>query len=173
MVMDILFCAKERELRLERIDVRNFVEEIVKELQPKMKNQNIQFENDFGANLGEFEVDVTYLHSALLNILENATDACLRNKTKKLHKITFGARNHGEKIIFEITDNGIGMDGETQDKIFTPFFSSKGTNGTGLGLFIANTSIEQHGGEVNVKSKVGQGTLFQIKIPRNARIKPE
>jgi signal transduction histidine kinase len=173
MVMDILFCAKERELRLERIDVRNFVEEIVKELQPKMKNQNIQFENDFGANLGELEVDVTYLHSALLNILENATDACLRNKTKKLHKITFGARNHGEKIIFEITDNGIGMDGETQDKIFTPFFSSKGTNGTGLGLFIANTSIEQHGGEVNVKSKVGQGTLFQIKIPRNARIKPE
>jgi signal transduction histidine kinase len=173
MVMDILFCAKERELRLERIDVRNFVEEIVKELEPKMKNQNIQFKNDFGANLGELEVDVTYLHSALLNILENATDACLRNKTKKLHKITFVARNHGEKIIFEITDNGIGMDGETQDKIFTPFFSSKGTNGTGLGLFIANTSIEQHGGEVNVKSKVGQGTLFQIKIPRNARIKPE
>ena len=65
------------------------------------------------------------------------------------------------------------MDSETQDKIFTPFFSSKGTKGTGLGLFIAYTIIEQHGGEIKVKSNVGQGTLFQIKIPRKAPIKRE
>ena len=123
--------------------------------------------------MGEFEVDVTYVHSAILNIIENATDACLRDKTKSLHKIIFGARKNEEKIILEIIDNGIGMDSETQDKIFTPFFSSKGTKGTGLGLFIANTIIEQHGGEINVKSSVGQGTLFQIKIPRKAPIKPE
>ena len=173
MVMDILFYAKERDLRLERIDIRNFVEEIAKEIEPKFKSQKIKFVNDFDANLGEFEVDVTYVHSALLNIIENATDACLRDKTKKSHKIIFGARKHEEKIIFEITDNGIGMDSETQDKIFTPFFSSKGTKGTGLGLFIANTIIEQHGGEINVKSNVGQGTLFQIKIPRKAPIKRE
>jgi len=165
MAMDILFCAKERDLRLERIDIRNFVEEIVKELEPKFKSQKIKFVKDFEANLGEFEVDVIYVHSALLNIIENATDACLRDKTEKPHKIIFGARRHEEKIILEITDNGIGMDSETQDKIFTPFFSSKGTKGTGLGLFIANTIIEQHGGEIKVKSNVGQGTLFQIKIP--------
>jgi len=166
MVMDILFYAKERDLRLERIDIRNFFEQIAKEIESKLKSQKIKFVNDFGANLGEFEVDVTYVHSALLNIIENATDACLRDKTKKSHKIIFGARKHEEKIIFEITDNGIGMDSETQDKIFTPFFSSKGTKGTGLGLFIANTIIEQHGGEINVKSNVGQGTLFQIEIPK-------
>jgi signal transduction histidine kinase len=165
MAMDILFYAKERDLRLERIDIRNFVEEIVKELEPKFKSQKIKFVDDFSANLGKFEIDVTYVHSALLNIIENAADACLRDKTKKSHQIIFGARRHEEKIILEITDNGIGMDSETQDKIFTPFFSSKGTKGTGLGLFIANTVIEQHGGEIKVKSKVGQGTLFQIKIP--------
>jgi signal transduction histidine kinase len=165
MAMDILFYAKERDLRLERIDIRNFVEEIVKELEPKFKSQKIKFVDDFSANLGKFEIDVTYVHSALLNIIENAADACLRDKTKKSHQIIFGARRHEEKIILEITDNGIGMDSETQDKIFTPFFSSKGTKGTGLGLFIANTIIEQHGGEIKVKSKVGQGTLFQIKIP--------
>ena len=65
------------------------------------------------------------------------------------------------------------MDDETQEKIFTPFFSSKGTKGTGLGLFIANTIIKQHGGEIKVKSRVGQGTLFQIKIPRKAPVKRE
>ena len=173
MVTDILFYAKERDLRSERIDIRNFVEEIAKELNPKLKGQKIKLVDDFDANLGEFEIDVTYVHSALLNIIENATDACLRDKTKKSHKIIFGASKHEEKIILEVTDNGIGMDSETQDKIFTPFFSSKGTKGTGLGLFIANTIIEQHGGEINVKSNVGQGTLFQIKIPRKPPFKGE
>jgi signal transduction histidine kinase len=173
MVTDILFYAKERDLRLERINIGNFVEEIVKEIEPKFKRQKIKFVNDFGVDLGEFEVDVTYVHSALLNIVENAADACLRDKTKKNHKIIFAVRKQADKIYFEIIDNGIGMDGETQDKIFTPFFSSKGTKGTGLGLFIANTIIKQHGGEINVKSKVGQGTLFQIKIPRKAPVKGE
>ena len=173
MILDILFCAKERKLRLERINIRNFVEEIVKEIEPKFKSQKIKFVNDFGADLGEFEVDVTYVHSALLNIIENAADACLRDKTKKSHKIIFGAGQNEDKIFFEIIDNGIGMDDDTQEKIFTPFFSSKGTKGTGLGLFIANTIIKQHGGEINVKSKVGQGTLFQIKIPTKAPVKRE
>ena len=58
MAMDILFYAKERDLRLERIDIRNFVEEIVKELAPKFKSQKIKFVDDFSANLGKFEIDV-------------------------------------------------------------------------------------------------------------------
>jgi signal transduction histidine kinase len=173
MVMDILFYAKERDLRLERIDIRNFVEEIAKEIEPKFKSQKIKFVDDFEANLGEFEVDVIYLHSALLNIIENGIDACIEDKTKKSHEIIFSARRHENRIVLEIIDNGSGMDSETQDKIFTPFFSSKGNRGTGLGLFIANTIIEQHGGEIKVKSKVDQGTLFQIKIPRKAPIKQE
>jgi len=173
MISDILFYAKERDLRLERHDVRKFVEGVGKELKSKLKSQKIKFVNDFDPELGEFEVDLTYVHSAMLNIIENAIDACLRDQTKGSHKIILGARKHKEKIILEIIDNGIGMDSETQDKIFTPFFSSKGTKGTGLGLFIANAIIEQHGGEINVRSNIGQGTLFQMIIPRKAPIKRE
>ena len=76
--------------------------------------------------MGEFEVDVIYLHSALLNIIENGIDACLEDKTKKSHEIIFGARRHEDRIILEIIDNGSGMGSDTLDKIFTPFFSSKG-----------------------------------------------
>jgi signal transduction histidine kinase len=165
MVMDILFYAKERDLRLERIDIRNFIEEIAREIEPKFKSQKIKFENELNAELGEFEVDVTYVHSALLNIIQNGIDACLEDKAKKSHEVILAVKRHEGWISIEIIDNGSGMDSETQDKIFTPFFSSKGTKGTGLGLFIANTIIEQHGGEINVKSKVGKGTRFQIKIP--------
>ncbi|MGD2023290.1 MAG: response regulator, partial [Desulfobacterales bacterium] len=171
MVMDILFYAKERDLRLERIDIRNLVEEIAKEIKPKCKRQRIEFVDDFEADLGEFEVDVVYLHSALLNIIENGIDACIEDKTKTSHQIIFGVRQHEDGIILEIIDNGSGMDSETQEKIFTPFFSSKGNRGTGLGLFIANTIIEQHGGEIKVTSKLGQGTSFNINIPRKPPFK--
>ena len=166
MVLDIIFYAKERELKVERSDLLNFVEEIARELEPKMKSQNIQFVKDFNSDLGEFEVDGAYVHSALNNIIENAIDACSRDKTKKAHRIVFGVRKRENEFIFEIGDNGIGMDSEAQEKLFTPFFSTKGRKGTGLGLFIASAVIEQHGGEILVKSKLSQGTLFKIRIPK-------
>jgi signal transduction histidine kinase len=167
MVMDILFYAKERDLNYERITILNFAQEAAKELEPQMKVNKIEFKKKFNSILGEFEVDGTYIHSALINIIGNAIDACKGDQTKKAPLITFEIREHKKNIIFEISDNGVGMDAETLGKIFTPLFSSKGNRGTGLGLFIANTIIEQHGGTINVKSTPGQGTLFQIKIPRN------
>ena len=166
MVMDILFYAKERDLKLGRIDIRNFVEEVAKELEPKMKSQKIEFTQNFNSELGEFEVDGVYVHSALINILENAIDACSRDQTKKPPEIVFRVKAQKNKIILEISDNGIGMDSDTQERIFTPFFSSKGSKGTGLGLFVSRTIIEQHGGKIIVKSTLGHGTLFKIKIPK-------
>jgi signal transduction histidine kinase len=166
MVLDILFYAKERDLKLERIDVLNFVVEVAQELESKMKSEQIEFVKNFNPNIGDFEIDGIYVHSALINIMENAIDACVRDKTKKSHKIVFGVRKHKDKIIFEISDNGIGMDRETQEKLFTPFFSTKERKGTGLGLFISNTIIEQHGGEIFVKATPGQGSLFRIKVPK-------
>jgi signal transduction histidine kinase len=166
MVLDIIFYAKERDLKWEQIDALSFAEEIAKVFEPKIKNQGIEFEKDFDSKIGEFEIDAGYVHSALLNILENAADACSRDKAKAAHKITLRVIQDKVHILFEVTDNGIGMDAKTCEKIFTPFFSLKGEKGTGLGLYIANKVIEQHGGEITVKSKLRQGTLFRIKIPK-------
>jgi len=101
-----------------------------------------------------------------MNILENAINACSQNQAEKSPEILFRVKAHEKKIIVEISDNGIGMDRETQERIFTPFFSSKGSKGTGLGLFVSNTIIQQHGGVIDVKSTVGEGTLFSITIPK-------
>lgn len=166
MVMDILFYAKERDLNYEPIDILTFAQEVAQELEPQMKVNKIEFKKKFNSPLGEFEVDGTYIHSALINIIGNAIDACKGDRTKKTPRITFEIREHKKNIIFEISDNGMGMDAETLGKIFTPLFSSKGNKGTGLGLFISNTIIEQHGGTINVKSTPGQGALFQIEIPQ-------
>jgi signal transduction histidine kinase len=166
MVLDILYYAKERDLKWERIDALSFAEEIAKVLASKMSDHDIEFEKKFDTKIGEFEVDAGYIHSALINILDNAVDACTIDPKKKAHKISFYVGQDKNYIDFEVIDNGIGMDADIQDKIFTPFFSAKGEKGTGLGLFIANKIIEQHGGNIKVKSTLGKGTRFRIRIPK-------
>ncbi len=166
MVLDILFYAKERDLRWEQIDALSFAEEFAKVVEPKIASHAIAFETRFDLKVGEFEIDAGYVHSALLNILDNAVDACTKDTSKQKHKIILNVKQDKDHIIFDIADNGIGMDSETSEKIFTPFFSLKGEKGTGLGLFISNKIIDQHGGEIIVKSKLGRGTLFRIKIPK-------
>ncbi len=70
---------------------------------------------------------------------------------------------------FEVEDNGIGMDRETRDKVFSLFFSSKGLKGTGLGLFISNKIVDKHGGEIDVDSEPGRGTRFVVRLPLEPR----
>ena len=72
-------------------------------------------------------------------------------------------------MVIEVADNGIGMDRETREKIFSLFFSSKGLKGTGLGLFISNKIVDKHGGTIDVESEPGKGTTFVIRIPLVAR----
>lgn len=166
MVLDILYYAKERDLKWERINALSFAEEIAKVLEPKLADHDIVFEKKFDRKIGEFEVDAGYIHSALFNILDNAVDACALDKKNKTPKISFCVGQDKDFIDFEVIDNGIGMDSQTLNKIFTPFFSAKGEKGTGLGLFIAKKIIEQHGGHISVKSTLGKGTRFQITIPK-------
>ena len=112
-------------------------------------------------------MDAGVVRLALINILENALDACVEDTAKKSHKIIFSLKPDKNNIVFEIRDDGIGMDRETRESLFTLFFSSKGSKGTGLGLFIANKIIEQHGGKIKVDSKPNRGSSFRISIPNN------
>jgi len=168
MVLDILYYAKERDLNWERVDVLSFVNEVALTFSPKIRSQQIEFVSDFDPSLGEFEVDPGVIRSALVNLLENALDACMEDKSKKSHKITFVVNHDKDHILFDIHDNGIGMDKETQQKIFTLFFSSKGNRGTGLGLFISHQIVRQHGGMITVDSTPDQGTHMRVRIPKKA-----
>jgi PAS domain S-box-containing protein len=166
MVQNILYYAKERELTWQKVDVLSLVNEVALTIAPKIKGQNIVLVRDFDQSLGEFEIDPGVVRSTLVNILENAVDATLEDKSKKKHQIIFGVKQDEKHIIFHVRDNGIGMDEETREKIFTLFFSSKGHRGTGLGLFISNKTILQHGGTIEVDSAPGEGSHFRIRIPK-------
>ncbi len=167
MVMDILFYAKKRDLQWENVDVLKFAEEVARLAEAKLKDGPIHFKRSFAPSVGDCRIDPGYVHAALLNIFDNAVDACRKDAAKELHQITFTVQSDTQQIVFALADNGIGMDEDTQAKLFTEFFSSKGRKGTGLGLFIANQIIKQHGGTISVSSAPDRGSKFSITIPRS------
>ncbi|MBA3036812.1 MAG: response regulator [Desulfobacterium sp.] len=166
MVLDILYYAKERNLNWEKVEVLSFAREVADIMERKISSHGIELIRDFNKLSGNCKIDTGYINSALINIFENAVDACINDKLKEKHQISFKMSQDKDNIYFEVSDNGIGMDRETRDKLFTLFFSSKGSKGTGLGLFISNKIIEQHGGSIKVFSTPGQGSKFTINIPK-------
>lgn len=168
MVMDILFYAKKRDLNWENVDVATFAKEVARMMTAKVEELPIEFTCKIDENIGECRIDPGYVHAALMNIFENAVDACQREERKetdKPHEIQFRVYMENGWIKFCVRDSGIGMDEETQSKLFTVFFSSKGRKGTGLGLFIANKIVEQHGGRIEVGSAPRRGSRFTIVLP--------
>lgn len=165
LVMDILFYAKKRDLRWEKVDLYHFAEEAARIMENRLKDTGITFKRDFSGAMADCEIDPSYVHAALMNLFENAIDACQRGTKTPESRITFAVAPANGKITFSIIDNGIGMDEATQSKLFTLFFSSKGIQGTGLGLYITKNIIEQHGGTISVSSAPGQGSRFTILLP--------
>ncbi|MCD4674449.1 MAG: PAS domain-containing protein [Desulfobacula sp.] len=166
MVLEILYYAKSRELQYKEMTVATLAENVVATIKQMAKNHAIKLNILIPKTFGKIEVDPNWMEAALVNFLENAVDACVFDRDKKEHRIKFEVtKNLKNQICFAIEDNGIGMDTETKNKMFTLFFTSKGSQGTGLGLFIAHRVIKYHGGTVDVESEQGKGSQFFICIP--------
>ena len=167
MVLEILYYAKTREHRFKVMDLKQLVDNISRSIVPLAQKNNVRFKVTLTDAPGSIEVNPDWMEAALVNFLENAIDACSFDKTQKKHWVTFTVKIEDDDCIcLVIKDNGIGMDQETREKMFTLFFTSKGSMGTGLGLFIANSVVKQHGGNVDVQSIKRQGTTFTIHLPR-------
>jgi signal transduction histidine kinase len=174
MVLDVLYYAKERELKRVSVRIADFAEDLVRVIQPRIDGCGIRLACHFENTTGTMQVDADYLQAALVNILENAVDACLKDHRMPTHRIDFSITEPGDEIVFSIADDGIGMDRDSCDRIFSLFYSTKGRRGTGLGLFIANRVIGQHGGKITVASKPGEGSVFRVRIPKHPpEMKPE
>jgi len=166
MVLDILFYAKKRELQLREIEATQLAAQVAETVTPKAEQLGVEFVREIAPDLGLFAVDAVVLSAALVNILENAVDACLEDHSKETHQVIFRVRPDASGVFFEIEDNGTGMQPDTLARLFSVFFSTKGSRGTGLGLFIAKKAVDQHGGRIGAVSEPGQGSTFRIWIPR-------
>ena len=169
LVLDILYYSKNREIAWEESPVLAFAKETAALVQSKAEEQNIQLICEFEADAQDtFEADPGAVSSALVNILENAMEACASNPTPPSsgNMVIFRVQAGADNVTFSVTDNGPGMDRETREKLFTLFFSSKGSSGTGIGLFVANQMVKQHCGTINVDSEPGHGATFTLTLHR-------
>ena len=166
MVLDILYYAKDREPEWEELSAKNLQEDVYKISERKASDLNIGFRVDGVVDNDKFEGDYKAVRTMLINLVENSIDACRLDKKKSEHISRFNVSGDKNYIYFQIEDNGIGMDRETKEKAFSLFFSSKGHEGTGLGLFISNKIAQSHGGKILIESKEGEGTRFTVTLPR-------
>jgi len=168
-VMNILYYAKKREPSWEAVAAPALVEEVCGLIEPKAREYGVALRRDVDGGAGEFEADAKAMRSLLINLLENSVDACRVDTKKPSHAVTVGLKGLPDHLVFEIADDGIGMDRRTREKAFSLFFSSKGSEGTGLGLFIANGIAQAHRGQIGIESELDKGTRFVVKIPRSRK----
>jgi signal transduction histidine kinase len=145
-----------------RFDVIRLAKEVIDEVEVLLSEKHdIQFSNTSAEKF--IYLDENLIKSILLNLLSNAI-----KYSPDGGKITFNIEFADSNILFIIGDEGIGIPGEDQDRLFEPFHRGKNIgniSGTGLGLSIVEKLVELHGGEVYCESKINQRTKFTIRIP--------
>jgi signal transduction histidine kinase len=102
----------------------------------------------------------TELREVLINLILNAMDAMPGGGQLTIHTY----QQDGFACI-AVSDTGVGIPTDIQQRIFDPFFTTKQVKGTGLGLSVSHTLIKSHGGDIEVESRIGSGTTFVIKLP--------
>ena len=162
LIQDMLMFVKGETAGQESIPVSALLAELQQVIEPQLApNLKLIVSDQSG--------DATLLGSrkaltgALLNLLENAMQACQQGGTIRLT----GSRNQQETIL-SVADDGVGIDPGVQERLFEPFFTTRG-DGTGLGLAIVRGVTEAHGGKVELISAPGKGSEFLVHLPLEAR----
>ena len=127
--------------------------------------RGVVVETDLEEGIAEANLDAEGIHTCLANLVSNAIDACLASD-RKGGRVVLRSRDRDGCLQLEVEDDGCGMDYEIKRKVFSSFFSTKGTEGTGLGLLVTKKVILEHGGSVDIESTPGVGSTFRISLPR-------
>lgn len=161
-ILNMLAFSKERQPLLESADPNQTITEVLDLITPQADERRVMVVTDL-SELPSIPADTAGLHQALLNLLNNALDA-VEDDTGVI-TVTSRYDSMNRNVILQVIDNGRGIPGEEIDEIFTPFRSTKGQKGTGLGLAVAKKVCQEHRGRIEVASEAGQGTTFTLSLP--------
>ncbi|MBP1647260.1 MAG: integral rane sensor signal transduction histidine kinase [Bacteroidetes bacterium] len=148
------------EVKMEPVHINKTIEETAAMVQHEFAGSGITIAANLPDGIPPVAGNANYLQQVFLNLLLNARDAMPKGGT-----IGLSTESTGFHIIVRISDTGMGIEKEILDKIFRPFFTTKGDKGTGLGLAVCHKIIGQHKGDIRVQSEVGKGTTFTMFLP--------
>lgn len=159
MVKEMLAFGKPLELDATKTNLNDLIEESLAVAQPTAREAGVELEADLEPSLPSLSVDVAKIKQVILNLITNAVQASPAGE-----KVLVKTHRSGNGIRLEVVDCGCGIREEDRERVFEPFFSTKG-EGTGLGLGIVKKIVEAHGGEVFFDPSVEKGVTFTVRIP--------
>jgi PAS domain S-box-containing protein len=159
------FARKSPVKEFELVDVPGLLNDAIEITRTRWQNEARIRGLEYEVNLDAEKGHITYgsaseLREVFVNLIVNAVDAM-----PKGGKLSITCRCEDGRLKLKFSDNGMGMPEDVRQKIFEPFFSTKGAHGTGLGLSVSYSIIERHAGSISVVSEPGQGTIFMIDLP--------
>ncbi len=168
--------AGKMDLYLETFDIEPMIAEVVDTIAPLLVRRNNRLDLRIAPGIGSLHADLTKVRQTLFNLLSNAT--------KFTHDGVVGlaarreASDGAEWIVFDVSDNGIGMTEAQIAKLFQPFVqadasTTRAYGGTGLGLDISRRFCRAMGGDITVASRPGQGSTFSARLPAQVRLPAE
>jgi PAS domain S-box-containing protein len=178
LVYQILTFSRRAEEARQPVDLAILVKEAMKLLRPSLP-ATIDIQTDIGTDRGLVCADPTQMHQVLMNLCTNAfhameeTGGTLRISLREIEVDASMADTHpglyvGAYVRLSVSDTGCGMDRQTQARVFEPFFTTKPQGkGTGMGLATVHGIVTAHGGAIVVYSEHGQGTKFDVYLPRS------
>ena len=150
--------------RRERQSLHVLLHETLRLLEPELATRNIAVELDLAEDLPLAEVDGGQFQQVFYNLVRNAYQAL----PATAGRITIRSRANDYEYVISIEDNGVGISPEHMGAIFEPYRTTK-SSGSGLGLLIVRRIVREHGGEIAIESREGQGTRVVIHLPRAER----
>ena len=158
---------REQRLRLVEVPLKELIEDSIKVIKPLAQPLNVQIKTHIQDNPTTL-CDPERIMEVLINLIDNSLKYIDSSKTGKYINIT--GKNAIDHYLLSVEDNGIGIEEKDLESIFEKFYRSdlsrsRDTGGAGIGLSIVYNILEAHNWQVEVKSKLGKGTIFEIKIP--------
>jgi len=148
------------EQKLMPCNINQLINDFIYTIEPVYRGSGVKLSKKLSSDLPSVNVDKSQIEQVLFNIVINAIEA--RTDVHVVLKTEYNRRHN--VIVLRIIDNGPGIAKENISKIFQPFFTTK-PNGHGFGLHICREIINNHGGSISVRSKIGRGTEFVINLP--------
>lgn len=169
IIRDLLNFSRESEMKKSFINVGDVLQKTVSLLKFQFNSQSIKLLEKYDDRLPCIYADPNHLQQVFLNILLNSVQSMPEGGELELRTTWGNGRGRKQSrgwVAVECSDTGIGIDAKDLDKIFDPFFTTKGMGiGAGLGLSISYGIIKEHGGNIDVRSRPGEGTSVKITLP--------
>ena len=157
LVSDLLNATKAIELNLQKVNINKILDDTIAMASDRIDLSGVKVERQYANDICAVRVDEKIIKVAFLNIILNAVEAMEKNKGI----LTLRTKREGDKCLIQIEDNGSGMDEDTLQRLFEPYFTNK-PKGNGLGLTNCQNIILSHRGKIEVTSKPGKGSVFTV-----------